>query len=323
MQNCALIQYGGESNMLNIDLNLLVMLNALLTECNVTKAAQRSNLSVSAMSRALNRLRTSLNDPLLMKSGRTMVLTPYALSIRAQVSQLMDQLEYVFVVPNKLDLAVLSRQFTLRASAGFAENYGSALLTLIRQQAPNATLRIISKEIKHTQQLKQGDIDAEISVITDNTDPELKSRFLFSDVFIGVCNVTHPLVKQPITLELLNNYDFIGVQRQYPFNQLTHENCACTSTDTIKPAILNVTGFSTAITIVSQSQLIAIVPKRFTHILRNQVLKQSLFSFPLPYSIPSLNISLLWHPKMHNDLAHKWFRDCILQVCNEINDIDI
>ena len=140
MQNCALIQYGGESNMLNIDLNLLVMLNALLTECNVTKAAQRSNLSVSAMSRALNRLRTSLNDPLLMKSGRTMVLTPYALSIRAQVSQLMDQLEYVFVVPNKLDLAVLSRQFTLRASAGFAENYGSALLTLIRQQAPNSTL---------------------------------------------------------------------------------------------------------------------------------------------------------------------------------------
>ena len=309
--------------MLNIDLNLLVMLDALLTECNITKAAQRTGLSVSAMSRALNRLRTSLSDPLLIKSGREMVLTPYAIGIKQQVSQLINQLEHVFIVPKTLDLTILSRQFTLRASAGFAENYGSALLALMRQQAPNTTLRIISKEMKHTQQLKQGDIDAEISVITDNTDPELKSRFLFNDVFIGVCNINHPLAKQPITLELLNSFDFIGVQRQYPFSQLAQENCACISTEIIKPAILNVTGFSTAITIASHSHLIAVVPMHFTHILRNQILKQSLLSFPLPYSVPSLNISLLWHPKMHNDLAHKWFRDCILQVCNEINDIDI
>lgn len=298
--------------MLKIDLNLLTVLNALLTECNITKAAQKQNMSVSAMSRALNRLRTSLNDPILVKSGRSMVLTPYALGIHTQVMQLVHQLDQVFTLPDQLDLQGLTRLFTLRSSAGFAENYGAALLAFMREEAPNTTLQIITKEIKQGKLLKQGEIDGEISVISDKTEPEMKSRFLFSDRLIGAVHLAHPLAHQPITFDNLTTFDFIGVNRQHEFPTEQLDDCACSAIGLIKSPILTVTGFSTALAIAQNSQLIAIVPERFTHNLR-----KSLFSFVLPYKVPSINISLLWHPRMNNDLAHKWFRKCILHVCQQ------
>ncbi|MDD9340563.1 MAG: LysR family transcriptional regulator [Providencia heimbachae] len=306
--------------MLNIDLNLIVLLDSLLIECNVTKAAKRSNLSVSAMSRALTRLRVSLQDPLLIKSGRTMVLTPYAVSIKDQVTQLVYQLEHVFVAPKNIDLDNLAKHFTLRASVGFAENYGTALLSLMRQQAPNVSLRIISKEIKHTQQLKQGDIDAEIGVIGDNTDIEMMSRLLFNDYFIAVCHKEHPITQQQITLDLLSQYDFVGVQRQSPLSPQSQGSCVNSLTGLSKSAIINVSGFSTAMTIASQSQLIAIVPERFTRQIRHSLFKQSLHTFQLPFAMATLSISLLWHPRMNNDLSHMWFRECLWQVCQDINN---
>lgn len=295
--------------MLKIPLNLLEVLNALLSEANITRAAHKQQMSVSAMNRALNRLRISLNDPLLVKSGRIMVLTPYALAIRTQVTQLIHQLEQVFTVPNQLDLPSLARQFTLRASTGFAENYAAALLAKMREQAPNCTLRIISKEVKQGTLLKQGEIDAEISVISDKTDPEMKSRFLFSDKLIGAVHLDHPLAKQPVSLDMLKHCDFIAVHRQPEFSQQI-DDCACSSMGLIKPPILMVSGFSTSLAIVRQSQLVAIIPDRFTNMLR-----ESLFCFELPYKVPSINISMLWHPRMDKDPAHKWFRDCILAVC--------
>ena len=306
--------------MLSIDLNLLVFLDALLMECNVTKAAQRTQISVSAMSRALSRLRASLNDPLLIKSGRVMVLTPYAISIKEQVHQLVYQLEHVFTEQKALDLMQLSRQFTLRASSGFAENYGLTLLTLMQEQAPKTTLRIISKEIRNTQQLKQGEIDAEIGVINDSTDISLKSRFLFQDNFIGVCNKTHPLIKQGVDLNTLNQCNFVNVQRQSPFMHQTQSDCAGYLTGLNKSASMSVTGFSTAMTIASQSQLIAIVPEKFTSQLRHSLFKHSLHSFQLPHLMPTLDISLLWHPRMSGDLAHQWFRECVWQVCQKDNN---
>ncbi|MFV8757463.1 LysR family transcriptional regulator, partial [Yersinia enterocolitica] len=107
------------------DLNLLLTLNVLLAEGSVVRAAQRLGLSPSAMSRALARLRQTTGDPLLVRAGRVLVPTPRALELREQVSQLVEGATSVLRPAEKLNLAQLTRIFTLRTSDGFVENFGA------------------------------------------------------------------------------------------------------------------------------------------------------------------------------------------------------
>src|SRR4051794_4655291 len=100
------------------DLNLLVTLDVLLTEGSVVRAARRLQLSASAMSRALARLRTTTGDPLLLRSGRALVPTPRALELRDQVGQLVRSAEAVLKPQAEPDLQRLVRTFTLRTSDG-------------------------------------------------------------------------------------------------------------------------------------------------------------------------------------------------------------
>src|ERR1700739_3197072 len=103
------------------DLNLLVTLDVLLAENNVTRAAKRLRLSSSAMSRALARLRETTGDPLLVRAGRGLVPTPRALELRERVSALVQEAEAVLRPAEVLDPGQLQRTFTLRNTDGFVE----------------------------------------------------------------------------------------------------------------------------------------------------------------------------------------------------------
>src|SRR5678815_1924906 len=112
------------------DLNLLVTLDVLLAEGSVARAARRLRLSPSAMSRALARLRETTGDPLLVRAGRGLVPTPRALELRERVGQLVQDAKAVLRPTEKLKPKKLVRTFTLRASEGFAENFGPGLIAL-------------------------------------------------------------------------------------------------------------------------------------------------------------------------------------------------
>src|SRR6185369_3378839 len=113
------------------DFNLLVTLDAVLTEGSVARAAQRLRLSPSAMSRALARLREATGDPLLVRAGRGLVPSPRALELRERVSQLVHDAEAALRPANQLNLGQVDRTFTLRASEGFVENFGATLLARV------------------------------------------------------------------------------------------------------------------------------------------------------------------------------------------------
>src|SRR5438477_10044067 len=113
------------------DLNLLATLDVLLAEGSVARAAERLRLSPSAMSRALARLRETTGDPLLVRAGRGLVPTPRALELRERVSQLVQNGQAVLRPAATLDLKRLIRTFTLRASEGFAETFGTDLIARV------------------------------------------------------------------------------------------------------------------------------------------------------------------------------------------------
>lgn len=289
------------------DLNLLITLNVLLAEGSVARAAQRLGLSPSAMSRALARLRKTTGDPLLVRAGRALVPTPRALELREQVSQLVQEATSVLRPAAKLDLAQLMRTFTLRTSDGFVENFGGALLARIHQQAPNVQLRFMQKLNKDSALLRDGMVDLETGVVGLAASPELRTRALFRDRFMGVVRVGHPLCGEEITPVRYATQGHIVVSRRQGHKGPIDEALQLLGIE--RNIVASVDGISTALALVIETDCVATVPERHT-----QNLRRGMYSFPLPLTLPTITVSMLWHPRMDADPAHRWLRQCVLDV---------
>lgn len=290
------------------DLNLLVTLDVLLAEGSVAAAARRLRLSPSAMSRALARLRTATGDPLLVRAGRGLVSTPRALELRGRVGQLVEDSEAVLRPAERLDLKGLARTFTLRASEGFAETFGPELIARIAKEAPGVRLRFVQKVDKDSTPLRDGAIDFELGVIGAATGPEVRTQALFRDRFIGAVRPRHRLSKGKITPARYAAEKHILVSRRGRDSGPIDDALAALG---LKREIATIVGgFSTALALARKTDLVAAVPERGTASLRT-----GLHSFPLPVETPEVTVSLLWHPRLDADPAHRWLRGLIRDVC--------
>ncbi len=291
------------------DLNLLVTLDVLLSEGNVTRAAKRLRLSPSAMSRALARLRETMGDPLLVRAGRGLVPTPRALDLRARVSQLVQDTQSVLRPAETPDLKQLVRTFALRTSEGFAENFGPDLIARTSLEAPGVRLRFVQKLDKDSTPLREGTIDLETGVIASTMGPELRAQALFRDRFVGVVRLGHPLSKDVINPARYATGRHIGIVRQGLEMGAIDEAMHALGLE--REIATMVGGFSTAVAISRSSDLIASVPARHTGNLR-----AGMHTFSLPFTTPEFTVSLLWHPRFHADPAHRWLRGVVLEICS-------
>ena len=296
--------------MSTVDLNLLIALEMLLAEGNVARAAQRLQLSPSAMSRTLARLRLTTGDPLLVRAGRGLVPTPRAIKLREHVSQLVQDAKVVLRPAEGLDLKRLVRTFTLRVSDGFTQNFGPRLGARVRREACGVRLRFVQKLDKDSAPLRDGSVDLETGVVGDMTSPELRTRVLFQDRFIGVVRTGHLLSQGEITPSLYASGLHVLVSRRGSEKGLMDE--ALEPLGLQRQIVAFVEGFSNALTFARASDLIATVPERHTANLRT-----GMYSFPLPVPTPDITVSMLWHPRMDADAAHRWLRACLLDVCAE------
>ncbi|WP_018928156.1 LysR family transcriptional regulator [Pseudomonas umsongensis] len=290
------------------DLNLLITLDVLLAEGSVARAAQRLRLSPSAMSRALARLRETTGDPLLVRAGRGLVPTPRALELREHVSRLVQDAEAVLRPAEQLDLKQLVRTFTLRTSDGFVENFGPALIARASEEAPGVRLHFVQKLSKDSAALRDGSVDLETGVVGGTTSPEVRTRALFEDRFVGVVRTGHPLSEGEITASRYATGRHILVSRRGVDKGPMDE--ALEALGLQREIITVVGGFSAALALARASDLIATVPARHT-----QNLRTGLHSFELPFELPPITISMLWHPRMDADSAHRWLRECVREVC--------
>ncbi|HNP59634.1 MAG TPA: LysR family transcriptional regulator [Nitrospirales bacterium] len=293
------------------DFNLLVTLDAVLAEGSVARAAQRLRLSPSAMSRALARLRETVGDPLLVRAGRSLVPTPRALELRERVRQLVQDGEAVLRPAEKLNLKQLVRTFTLRTGEGFVENFGPALIARIGEEAPGVRLRFVQKPNKDSAPLRDGTVDLETGVVADTTAPEVRAQALFRDRFIGVVRMGHALSKGKITPSRYAAGKHIVVSRRGLDKGSVDE--ALEPFGLERKIVTIVGGFSTALALARASDLVATVPERHTGNLR-----AGMYSFPLPVSLPEVTVSLLWHPRLDSDLAHRWLRGHVRDICAPI-----
>ncbi|MGG7606505.1 LysR family transcriptional regulator [Massilia sp. BKSP1R2A-1] len=290
------------------DLNLLITLDAVLTEGSVAGAARRLGLSASAMSRALARLRETTGDPLLVRAGRGLVPTPRALELREPVHRLVEEAHAALRPAAAPDLSTLTRTFTLRTREGFVENAGAALLARVNREAPGVRLHFMPKTDRETTLLRDGTVDLETGVVGKEASPEVRTRALFRDRFVGVARAGHPLTRGRMTLARYLAAAHVLMAREG--GGQAPVDVALEALGAARNIAATTGSFAAALALARASDLVATVPERQTGILRD-----GMHSFDLPVEVPQLTVSLLWHPRMDADPAHRWLRGVVLETC--------
>ena len=234
--------------------------------------------------------------------------TPRALKLREKVSQLVVDAQAVLRPERTPELKQLVRTFTLRTSEGFAENFGSDLVERASALAPGVRLGFVQKVDKDSSQLRDGTVDLETGVVAAMMGPEVRAQALFRDRFVGVVRLNHVLSQGDITPDRFANGRHVGILRRGLEMRPIDE--ALSRLGLERNIAVVVGGFSRAVAMSRASDLIASVPERHTGNL-----SVGMHTFSLPFTTPEFTVSLLWHPRLHADAAHRWLRALVVESC--------
>ncbi|WP_186133470.1 LysR family transcriptional regulator [Burkholderia gladioli] len=298
------------------DLNLLVALDALLAEASVAGAARRLGLSASAMSRTLTRLREATGDPLLVRAGRQMLLTPHAEAIRSRTRDtLHEALAVLRPAGADLDLASLRRTLTIRSNEGFVEAFGAALVAAAAAEAPYLRLRFTAKPSKSAAALRDGSAELEIGVLGE-MGPEVRLQALFRDRFVGVVRQGHALARENVvSAEAYAGFGHVVASRhEDPRGPVDHALAGLGLQRTI---VAVVPGFPAALAIARGTDLVALVPASFL-VHRGAAAEDGLHVFELPVATARITVSQMWHPRLEADPVHRWLRQRVLAECRRL-----
>jgi DNA-binding transcriptional LysR family regulator len=307
------------SGMSEPDLNLLIALDTLLTDGSVAGAARRLGLSASAMSRTLSRLRAATADPLLVRAGRQMVLTPYAEEIRERARHAAHEARAVLrPAQTEVDFSTLRRTFTIRVNDGFVEALGSPLIAAVTAVAPHVCLRFAPKSDKSAAHLRDGSADLEIGVLGE-MGPEVRVQALFRDRFVGVVRKGHPLeLDGEVTVERYVSFGHVVASRRGRLSGPVDEALAALGLQRTIVAV--VPSFPTALAVARTSELIALVPASFLGDraeARSDAASATTYAFELPVVTGKITVSQMWHPRLEVDPVHRWLRQLVLSVCRQ------
>ena len=287
---------------MHLDLNLLVALDALLEENSVTGAAIRLRLSPPAVSRTLGRLRKLTGDDILVRTGRTMTPTPYALAVREHVSELVRQAGAVLAPSRELDLAVLDRTFTLRCHDALATAIAPTLLSSIGGQAPGVRLRLLSETADDTDDLRHGRVDLELGATSPGR-PEFRSETLGHDRLVVVLRQDQKPIKR-LGLTAYAGRPHVLLSRKGRLTDPIDDHLA---THGLRRRVLASVGTSaTALHMVSRSDALFTAPESACRPLIDAF---GLSVLPIPIELPEPPIICAWHQRYDTDTAHAWLRD--------------
>jgi DNA-binding transcriptional LysR family regulator len=298
---------------MQLDLNLLTALDALLEEGNVTAAADRLHLSAPAVSRTLGRIRRATGDQILVRTGRSMTPTPYALAIRGRVRDLVQQAESVLAPAQELDLAALDRVFTLVAHDAITTAVGPRLVTAVHHEAPNVRLRLLAEATTDTHDVRRGKIDLELGGAPPDS-ADVRSETLFEDRLVLAVAPAHPFAHRKPTVHEYADAVHLLITRR---GRLTDPMDRALAEHGLRRRIIATTPTSTAaLGVVRLGKCVAAVPERMCAAMIDAL---GLVTVPLPVPVPPVPLVACWHQRYDKDKAHGWLRDRVRDALREID----
>lgn len=294
-----------------LDLNLLVVLDALLTERSVSLAAERVCLSQSATSSALGRLREYFGDDLLVLKGRNMVLTARAESLVGPVRAVLEQIRSTIAVSPPFNPAESDRTLTLMASDYMTEVLLSSAMRDMAVLAPNMRFEITPMGDANDA-LERGAVDILLS-IDYALSPDHPSQILFEDDFVVVGCADNPALQGEMTRELYFSLGHVttrfGKTRVPVFDDwFTRRQSQPRRVEVVAPSFL------TMASMVSGSRRIATMHRRLA---QRVAASHGLRSWPVPFEIPPIRESAQWHIANNNDPAIRWVVERLAAVAAE------
>jgi DNA-binding transcriptional LysR family regulator len=300
-------------NLRNLDLNLLAVFDAILTEGNLTRAAERLAMSQPAVSNALARLRATLDDPLFTRSAHGMTPTPRARLLAGPIGQALDLIQNSVSHSSTFDYTSSARRFVIAV-----EDYGEAVIIprfvdWLCQVAPNLRINVcpMAGNLLREAVLK-GDVDLGVSYFRIKG-PEFRNRLLMEESLVSMVRLDHPLVGETLSLE--------------QYLQLSHVILMPRTTD--KPIIdrvLGKMGVSRRIIlqvphmlsmplVVRSTDLVCTIMRRmanlYADLFRLRILKT-------PVDCPEIPIYLSWHQSLDAESEHTWLRESIWELCQRV-----
>jgi len=292
------------------DLNLLVALDALLTERNVTRAGNRLNLSQSAMSGALARLRHQFHDELLVPVGRQMVLTPVAEGLVAPVREILLQIRGTLGSKPQFDPATATRHLSLAVSDYVTEILLADVLRRARCEAPHITFELRPVGRRAGEDLESGELDFLIAPegYVSSSQP---TDILFEDTYTCVVWSGNTTVGKTMTIEQYLDLGHVVVNVAGNEPPSNYDEQFLRRSNVKRRAEVSVPTFSLAPQLVVGTERIATITTRLAAKCAENL---PLRLLPLPIAMPPMVEMLQWHKVHEYDPAHHWFRGLLKTV---------
>ncbi|MBU0563874.1 MAG: LysR family transcriptional regulator [Gammaproteobacteria bacterium] len=287
-------------------MNLLVTLDVLLAEHNVTRAAERLNFSQPSVSVHLAKLRDIFDDPLLIPGPRGMRPTARAEELREPLRLALEALEQAVAPASPFDPGPAQNVWRIAAS-----DYGESAIVLpalagLRSAAPGTRIAVVEMQPSRiARQAEQGDIDLALHTV-DGSPSNLRRRVLFTERYVLAGRAGHPRLRRRPTLEQFCALDQVIVSPDGGgFHGATDDALATHGLQ--RRVVLSVPHFLFLRSVLESTDLVAMLPERLVEGAALQVVEA-------PLEIPGYEMAMLWHERAHRDPAHQWLREQIVNA---------
>lgn len=288
----------------SVDLNLLAPLNALLEERHVSRAADRLHMSQPSMSRALQRLRATLGDELLVRGPGGYQLTPRAERIAAELQQALPRLEHVFT-DEQFDPAAAARSFRLAGTDYTVSVLSGALLAQVFAQSPGSTVLFSRWHHAVFADAEHGMVD--LLVHGGKAPPPLRSQVLFEEGYACLVASNHPLA-QASAIPLADYLECAHIIVDVTDGRQGHVDRRLDALGRPRRATVTVPYHTAAAAAVPGTSLVATLPRGFAI---QHAVPGTTTAIPAPEEIGPMAYAMSWHPRLDDDQAQRWLRDLI------------
>ena len=309
-------------NISKIDLNLLIYLDVLLREKNVTRAAGQLNITQPAMSNGLKRLRTLFNDPILVRTSDGMVPTERARALAPAIRKILLELEEALQGEEEFNELNSQRVFRLMASDYAASTLLPKLLKRINQIAPNVTIDIMTPSDVNFHDVEAGKIDMAINRF-DELPQSFHQKTIWRDSFSCLLSANNPIV------EKFNLNTYLGAKHVWVSKTGFGVGVGMDPKDVQKlgwvdEALARIgkqrnikvftRNYHVAMQLALEDELVATLPTRAALIHKNDA---NYTVLEPPFDIPDIELKMIWSPLLHHDASHIWFRQLVIEAANE------
>ena len=314
-------------NISKIDLNLLIYLDVLLREKNVTRAANQLNITQPAMSNGLKRLRNLFNDPILVRTSDGMVPTEKARTLSPTIRKILLELEEALQSEEKFNEKNSTRVFRIMASDYAASTLLPRLLLLLNKNAPNVTVDIMTPSDVTFHDVEAGKIDMAINRF-DELPQSFHQKSVWRDSFSCLLRADNPIVKNfDLNSYLAAKHVWVsktgfGVGVGMDPNDVQKLGWVDESLAKIgKKRDIKVftRNYHVAMQLAYEDNLIATLPTKAAMLHKND---NTYIIIKPPFDIPDMELKMIWSPLLHHDASHIWFRQLVIEAARQVQMIE-